>query len=78
LDRIIKALGLEKLAFRLHNRIKSFVGRVDVRTYSMFRAVMLKEGDEWDDDFADESEEHRQVVQEVADRFYEVSNVGRA
>jgi len=33
---------------------------------------MLKEGDEWNDDFADESEEHRQAVQEVADRFYEM------
>jgi hypothetical protein len=65
------------MAFRLHNAIKSFVGRVDVRTYSMFRAVMLKEGDEWDDDFADASEEDQEAVQEVADRFHEVNNVGR-
>jgi L-rhamnose mutarotase len=67
LERIITELGMERLAFRLNEAINPVVKRVNVQNYSMFRAIMLK-GDEWEDTFADSSEEDQEMVREIAAR----------
>jgi hypothetical protein len=66
---------LEKLAFRLHAVLGNIVKRVDLETYGLFNAIMLKEGKEWEDAVIGSSQEDQEVVQDLAKQFFEVRQI---
>jgi hypothetical protein len=77
LDKVIKEMGMERLAYRLFDGIQGVVKRVDLQTYALFRAIMLKEGEDWDDIFADAGQDDRLDVYSVATAFFEVYDMVR-
>jgi hypothetical protein len=77
LNKVIKEMGMERLAYRLFDAIQALVKRVDLQNYAMFRAIMLKEGEEWDDIFADAGPDDRRDVYNVATAFFKVYDMVR-
>jgi hypothetical protein len=73
LDKIIKEKKLERIAFRVHEVLRDIVKRVDLETYSLFKAIILKEGKEWEESFADSAQEDQLAVRDVAAQFFEVT-----
>jgi len=72
LDTMIKQKALEKFAFRLYDVLVDVLKRVDLEIYGQFKAIMLKEGKEWDEAFSDVSQEDRLAIQSLATEFFEV------
>jgi hypothetical protein len=67
-DRIIKELGMERLAFPLHDWIYTMAKKVDLQNYTMFKAITLKEGSELVGALAGASPEDQEVFREIAER----------
>jgi hypothetical protein len=72
LDRIIQATGLERMAYRFYDVLGDVLKRVDFEKYGFFRAIMLKEGTEWEAPFAETSQEDQIAAKDVAKQFFEV------
>jgi hypothetical protein len=73
LKDIIQQKGVEGLAFRLYDVLPDIVKKVDTETYGLFRAIVLNEGNEWEEAFSDASQENRLTVRDIASQFFDVS-----
>ena len=73
LKDIIQDKGEERLAFRLYDVLPDIVKRVDTETYGLFRAIVLNEGNEWEEAFSDASQEDRLTVKDIASQFFDVN-----
>jgi len=72
LKDIIRQKGEERLAFRLYDVLPDIVKRVDTETYGLFRAIVLNEGNEWEEAFSDASQEDRLTVKDIASQFFDI------
>ena len=73
LKDIIRQKGEERLAFRLYDVLPDIVKRVDTETYGLFRAIVLNEGNEWEEAFSDASQEDRLTIKDMASQFFDVN-----
>ena len=72
LKEIIQQKGQERLAFRLYDMLPEILKRVDVETFGLFRAILLKEGSDWAEAFRDASQEDQLVVKDIGKQLFEV------
>ena len=63
---------MERLAYRLYHVLGDIAKRVDLETYGLFKAIVLKEGKEWVEDVSDMSRNAQTVVQDLSKEFFEV------
>ena len=49
--------------------------RVDLETYGLFKAIMLKEGKEWESAVASASREDQAAIQDLGKQFFEVRRI---
>ena len=53
--------------------LPDIVKRVDTETYGLFRAIVLDQGNEWEEAFSDASQEDRLTVKDIASHFFDVN-----
>lgn len=74
MKEIIQHERQERLAYRLYDLLPDILKRVDAETYSLFRTIILSEGNEWDDAFSDASPADQLTVKNIATQFFEVTS----